>query len=131
MSLFTPLRLGRLELPNRIVMAPMTRCRAIGGVPNALMREYYTQRAPNGLILTERTSPSPGPIISNGGFDRARAEAELAANQAELIAFGKPFISNPDLVRRFEQGGALAEPDAATFYTAAAEGYADYPALAP
>jgi hypothetical protein len=52
MSLFSSYRLGRLELPNRIVMAPMTRCRAIGGMPNALMREYYTQRASAGLIIT-------------------------------------------------------------------------------
>jgi N-ethylmaleimide reductase len=59
MSLFSSYRLGPLELPNRIVMAPMTRCRALGGVPNALMREYYTQRASAGLIITEGTSPSP------------------------------------------------------------------------
>ena len=351
MSLFSSYRLGRLELPNRIVMAPMTRCRALGGVPNALMREYYTQRASAGLILTEGTSPSPnglgyaripglyspeqiagwrsvvdgvhgaggrifvqlmhvgrighranlpsggrviapsavaadgkmwtdsqglqplptpaemtaadlratqaefvqaaknaaeagfdgvelhaangylleqflhphtnrrsdeyggsverrirfvvevvraaadvlgaervgvrlsphgtfndlpphaevdatytalarelrgslylhvinhthegfpataaairesfgGPIIINGGYDRERAEQALAAHEGDLVAFGKPFISNPDLVRRLERRGALAEPNTATFYTAGAEGYADYPAFA-
>jgi N-ethylmaleimide reductase len=351
MSLFSSYRLGQLDLPNRIVMAPMTRCRAIGGVPNALMREYYTQRASAGLIITEGTSPSPnglgyaripglysapqiagwrsvvegvhgaggrifvqlmhvgriahannlpsgarilapsavasagnmwtdqeglqplptpaemtaadlretldefvegarnalaagfdgvelhaangylleqflhphtnrrsddyggsierrirfvlevvrasaevlgtervgvrlsphgtfndlpphaeveatytalarelrgvaylhvinhshesfgatsaairgafgGPIIVNGGYDRERAEAVLAAKEADLVAFGKPFISNPDLVRRFERRGTLAEAQGATFYTAGAEGYADYPALA-
>jgi N-ethylmaleimide reductase len=351
MSLFSSYRLGRLELPNRIVMAPMTRCRALGGVPNALMREYYAQRASAGLIITEGTSPSPnglgyaripglyspeqvagwrsvvegvhaaggrifvqlmhvgriahqnnlpsgarilapsavasagnmwtdqaglqplptptemtaadlrealdefvqgarnalaagfdgvelhaangylleqflhphtnrrsddyggsierrirfvvevvrasaevlgaervgvrlsphgtfndlpahaeveatytalarelrgvvylhvinhshaafggtaaairaafgGPIIVNGGYDRERADAVLAAKEAELVAFGKPFISNPDLVRRFERQGTLAEAQVATFYTAGAEGYADYPAFA-
>ncbi len=59
-SLFDPITMGELELPNRIVMAPLTRCRASAGrVPNDLMAEYYTQRAGAGLILTEATSISP------------------------------------------------------------------------
>lgn len=59
-TLFDPLVIGDLELPNRIVMAPLTRCRADEGrVPNALMAEYYTQRADAGLILSEATSVSP------------------------------------------------------------------------
>jgi N-ethylmaleimide reductase len=58
-ALFTPAVLGKLSLKNRIVMAPMTRCRAIGNVPNELMEEYYRQRAGAGLIITEGTSPSP------------------------------------------------------------------------
>ena len=58
-QLFSSYRLGDIELPNRAVMAPMTRSRAIDGVPNALMAEYYGQRAAAGLILTEGTSPSP------------------------------------------------------------------------
>ena len=54
---FDPLQLGELQLPNRIIMSPMTRCRASAGrVPNALMAEYYAQRASAGLILTEATS---------------------------------------------------------------------------
>lgn len=58
-TLFDPLQLGELTLPNRIVMAPLTRCRADEGrVPNALMAEYYQQRASAGLILTEATSVS-------------------------------------------------------------------------
>jgi N-ethylmaleimide reductase len=55
----TPYRLGQLELKNRIVMAPMTRSRAIQNVPNELIAEYYGQRAGAGLIITEGTSPSP------------------------------------------------------------------------
>ena len=58
-KLFLPTRLGQLTLKNRIVMAPMTRCRAIGNVPNELMAEYYGQRAGAGLIITEGTAPSP------------------------------------------------------------------------
>jgi N-ethylmaleimide reductase len=58
-TLFTPLVLGRLSLKNRIVMAPMTRSRAVGSVPNSLMEEYYRLRADAGLIITEGTAPSP------------------------------------------------------------------------
>jgi 2,4-dienoyl-CoA reductase-like NADH-dependent reductase (Old Yellow Enzyme family) len=59
-SLFEPLKLGDILLPNRIVMAPLTRSRASAGrVPNALMAEYYVQRATAGLIITEATSVTP------------------------------------------------------------------------
>jgi N-ethylmaleimide reductase len=57
--LFSATTLGSLKLKNRIVMAPMTRCRALGNVPNDVMVEYYRQRAQAGLIVTEGTSPSP------------------------------------------------------------------------
>lgn len=58
--LFEPIRIGELELPNRIVMAPLTRCRASAGrIPNALMAEYYAQRASAGLIISEATCVSP------------------------------------------------------------------------
>jgi N-ethylmaleimide reductase len=57
--LFEPFTLGTLSLSNRLVMAPMTRNRAVGNVPNALMAEYYGQRARLGLLVTEGTSPSP------------------------------------------------------------------------
>ena len=59
-ALFTPLQLGSLTLPNRVIMAPLTRCRAIDHLPNELMREYYTQRASAGLIITECTMVSEG-----------------------------------------------------------------------
>ena len=58
-KLFTTIKMGALQLENRIVMAPMTRCRAIGNIPNDLMAQYYKQRAGAGLIITEGTSPSP------------------------------------------------------------------------
>jgi N-ethylmaleimide reductase len=59
MKLFSSMRLGNVELKNRLVMAPMTRCRADGNLPNELMSEYYGQRVGAGLIITEGTSPSP------------------------------------------------------------------------
>ncbi|WP_166840518.1 alkene reductase [Rheinheimera pleomorphica] len=59
-TLFDPIQIGDLQLANRIIMAPLTRCRASAGrVPNDLMREYYVQRASAGLILTEATSVTP------------------------------------------------------------------------
>lgn len=58
-ELFTPKKVGSIALKNRIVMAPMTRCRAIENIPNDLMAEYYSQRSSAGLIITEGTSPSP------------------------------------------------------------------------
>ena len=71
-----------------------------------------------------------GPFILAGGFDQASAEKALAENRADLIAFGRPFLANPDLVKRFQSGAALNAPDMATFYTADAKGYTDYPTLA-
>jgi len=59
-TLFDPIQLGELSLPNRIIMAPLTRCRAgRGRVPNELMQAYYTQRATAGIIITEATAVSP------------------------------------------------------------------------
>ncbi|MDB5634918.1 MAG: NADH:flavin oxidoreductase/NADH oxidase [Tardiphaga sp.] len=70
-----------------------------------------------------------GTYIGNNGYDLALANKVLAANEADLIAFGKPFISNPDLVERLRTGAPLNEPDKATFYGGGAKGYTDYPAL--
>src|SRR6201985_3984532 len=59
-TLQNPVRIGDWDLPNRIIMAPLTRCRSSEGrVPNDLMRQYYQQRASAGLIISEATSISP------------------------------------------------------------------------
>ncbi len=71
-----------------------------------------------------------GPFMLAGGFDAASAEAALQAGDADLIAFGRPMLANPDLVERMRRGAALNAPDMATFYTPGAAGYTDYPALA-
>src|SRR5262245_43707502 len=67
--------------------------------------------------------------IANNGYDFELANMQLAAGSADLIAFGKPFISNPDLVERLKKGAALNEWDKATFYGGGAKGYTDYPTL--
>lgn len=69
-------------------------------------------------------------FIAVGGFDAQSAEKVLQAKEADLIAFGRPFISNPDLVARMKSGAALAAPDMNTFYTPGEKGYTDYPGLA-
>jgi len=71
----------------------------------------------------------PGALILSGGYDRERAEAALAAKQGDLVAFGRPFLANPDLVERLRRGASLNPPDMATFYTPGPKGYTDYPAL--
>ena len=71
-----------------------------------------------------------GPYMANGGYDQARAEAALSESAADLVAFGQPYIANPDLVARFAQDAPLNTPDPATFYGGDAKGYTDYPRLA-
>jgi N-ethylmaleimide reductase len=68
-----------------------------------------------------------GTLMANLGFTHARANEILAKGHADLVSFGTPFIANPDLVERFQQGLALAVPDTSTFYTGGATGYTDYP----
>ena len=71
------------------------------------------------------------PIIANTGFDKTSANAALAAGDADLIAFGVPFIANPDLVERLRTDAPLSKPDPSTFYGEGPHGYTDYPALHP
>ncbi|WP_315838203.1 alkene reductase [Bradyrhizobium prioriisuperbiae] len=70
-----------------------------------------------------------GAYIANNGYSLDLASQVLAADDADLIAFGKLFISNPDLVERLKQGAPLNDFDKATFYGGGAKGYTDYPTL--
>ncbi len=69
-----------------------------------------------------------GRFILSGGYDAARAGADLEAGRGDLVAFARLFISNPDLVAKLASGTALTAPDPATFYTPGEKGYTDYPA---
>jgi 2,4-dienoyl-CoA reductase-like NADH-dependent reductase (Old Yellow Enzyme family) len=71
-----------------------------------------------------------GPYIANEKFTKDSAQQLLAAGEADAVAWGKLYIANPDLVRRFELNAPLNEPDASTFYAAGEKGYTDYPSLA-
>ena len=93
-TLFTPTTLGKLQLKNRIVMAPLTRCRAIGNVPNELMEKYYRLRAGAGLIITEGTSPSPnglGYARIPGLFNDAQVQGWRRVTDSVHQADGKIF----------------------------------------
>lgn len=70
-----------------------------------------------------------GRIIVCGNYTRESAEARLGSGTADAVAFGRPYIANPDLVARFEQGAQLNKPNPATFYGGGEEGYTDYPLL--
>jgi len=94
-KLFTPTALGPLNLRNHLVMAPLTRSRAIGNIPNELMAEYYGQRSSAGLIITEGTSPSPNglgyPRIP-GIFSQAQVDGWKLVTQAVHAQDGKIFV---------------------------------------
>jgi N-ethylmaleimide reductase len=68
-------------------------------------------------------------IIVCGGFNKDKAEAVLESGAADLVAFGKPFVANPDLVKRLETGAELTQLNADTLYSPGPAGYTDYPAL--
>ena len=70
-----------------------------------------------------------GKLILSGGYDAERAENDLSAGKCDLIAVGKPFLANPDLVARWKTGAAVNAPDMDTFYTPGPKGYIDYPEL--
>ena len=70
-----------------------------------------------------------GPYMANLNYDKARATAALADGRVDCVAFGKAFISNPDLVTRFLLDAPLAKPDSRTFYGGDQHGYTDYPLL--
>ncbi len=70
-----------------------------------------------------------GVYIFNEGFDRETGEAVVAGGRADAVAFGRPFIANPDLPKRFSLGAPLNPPNPETFYGPGPEGYTDYPSL--
>ncbi len=80
-------------------------------------------------LRTMLRSVFKGALIFVGGYDAARAESDLAAGKCDLIAVGRQFLANPDLVARWKSGAALNAPDFSTFYAGGAKGYIDYPAL--
>lgn len=118
---------------------PKTTFTYAAGALNAFNLAYLDiQEALPGHMLAakgDRYAPSiraayKGVFIIGGGYDAELGEAAIANGEADLIAYGVPFIANPDLVKRFRLGASLNSPDPATFYTRGAKGYLDYPLLA-
>jgi len=83
--------------------------------------------APSPDVVAEIRRRFEGTLILSGGFDGERAERTLSGKACELVAFGRPFISNPSLPSKLKRGEALAAPDFDTFYTPGEKGYTDYP----
>ena len=76
----------------------------------------------------KRGNPNAAWIVNNG-YERALAMAAVASGAADMVAFGRPFIANPDLVRRLREDAPLNAPQRETFYGGGAQGYTDYPTL--
>ena len=97
--------------------------------PGSSTRSAGAPKVPDSIKATFRGAFKRALILS-GGYDAKRAEADLEAGKCDLIAVGKPFLANPDLVERWKAGAAVNAPDMSTFYTPGPKGYTDYPALA-
>jgi N-ethylmaleimide reductase len=81
------------------------------------------------LKAAYRAAGGKGAWMVNNGYQRELAEQAVKDGSADLVAFGKPFIANPDLVERLRLNTPLNTPDVATFYGGGAKGYTDYPVL--
>ena len=112
-TLFSPYTLGTIELKNRIVMAPMTRSRAIGNVPNELIVKHYADRSDAGLLITEGTSPSPnglGYARIPGIFNDAQVKGWKEVTDAVHAKGGKIFMQ---LMHSGRIGHAINLPEGA------------------
>ena len=86
--------------------------------------------SPRDVVFFEQLRAAfPGVYIANGGYTKELAQEALDAGRADAVAFGEPFIANPDLVERFRQDALLNEPDRSTYYGGGEHGYTDYPTL--
>jgi N-ethylmaleimide reductase len=83
-----------------------------------------------GDVMTPIRSIYHGAIVGNMGYGAEEAEAAISTGKLDAVAFGVPFLANPDLPDRFTKQAALNPPDPTKFYSAGAEGYTDYPYLA-
>lgn len=89
---------------------------------------HVVAKQPSSIAASMREA-FKSPLILNDSYDATSGAAAIAAGAADAIAYGRPFIANPDLVERFRHGSALNAPDFKTFYTDGAKGYIDYPPL--
>ncbi|MBH2020593.1 MAG: alkene reductase [Burkholderiales bacterium] len=112
-------QLARLDLAYIHVIEGAT------GGPRELPERPFDYAA---LKAAYRSAGGKGAWMVNNGYDKAMAE-QAVKDGADLVAFGKPFIANPDLVQRLRTDAPLNTPDQTTFYGGGAKGYTDYPAL--
>jgi N-ethylmaleimide reductase len=98
-------------------------------LPDAFSPQLNNAGDPQALLAALRPQVK-GALIAAGNLTATSAQAMLDSGLIQLAVFGRPFISNPDLVERLKTGAPLAAPRADLFYTPGPEGYSDYPALA-
>ena len=84
----------------------------------------------SGDVMTAARAAYRGVLVGNMGYSAQEAAEAIAAKKLDAVAFGTPFLANPDLPARVKAGAELNAPDAATFYSPGAKGYTDYPAMA-
>lgn len=83
-----------------------------------------------GDVITPARENFDGVLVANMGYSADEADAAIKAGQVDAVAFGVPFLANPDLPERFRRRAPLNDPNPATFYSPGPAGYTDYPALA-
>jgi len=81
-------------------------------------------------VMSAARAAYRGVLVGNMGYTPQEAAEAIAGKKIDAVAFGKPFLANPDLPARVKVSAALNAPDEATFYTPGAKGYTDYPAMA-
>jgi 2,4-dienoyl-CoA reductase-like NADH-dependent reductase (Old Yellow Enzyme family) len=124
MKLFSQTRVGALALDHRVVLAPLTRMRTqAGNVPGDLTVESDESDVSSKDIRRVFN----GTIIVAGGFTRDSAGQIVLDGHADLVAFGRMFLANPDLPERLRTGQPLNRQDRSTFYGGDGRGYTDYP----
>jgi N-ethylmaleimide reductase len=94
---------------------------------HVMRADFFQQQT--GDVLTPIREHYHGVLVSNMGYSADEADAAIAAGKIDAVAFGVPFLANPDLPVRFAKGVPLNAPDPSTFYTPGPKGYTDYPAL--
>lgn len=131
LSPVTPANDARDSQPQPLFERAVERLDAIGGLAFVHVIEGATG-GPRGNIAFDYAAlraKFKGPWIANNGYDKDSAEQAIASGYADMIAFGRAFIANPDLVERLRLGVALSDLDPDTLYGGGAKGYTDYPSV--
>ncbi|KAF1012811.1 MAG: N-ethylmaleimide reductase [Stenotrophomonas maltophilia] len=131
LSPVTPVNDAHDSNPQPLFERAVERLDSIGGLAFIHVIEGATGRDRDNLPFDYPALRSRfrGGWIANNGYDKASASAAIAAGNADVIAFGRPFIANPDLVERLRKDAPLAQPDPQTMYGGGEHGYIDYPTL--
>lgn len=131
LSPVTPANDARDSQPQPLFERAVERLDAIGGLAFVHVIEGATGGPRDNIAFDYAAlrAKFKGPWIANNGYDKDSAEQAIASGYADMIAFGRAFIGNPDLVERLRLGVALSDLDPDTLYGGGAKGYTDYPSV--